>query len=231
MTDEPEIVKELRESEKLGRLQSKMQSAYEELDVVEEPSEDAPDKKIAFAENTAERITREDTTHYDVKTEKLYRSIVELSPDSIVTVDLKGVVTSCNSAGIKMMGYSRDELVGKHFTKIGIFRAKDNSKYLKLFVSVIKAKNFGPFEVEFRRKDGTTFLGEVRFTLLKEKGRPVGIMAIIRDITDCKQAEESLIESEEKFKKMGFDRVYPPEADLKLAIEDLWNDLRSRGEI
>ena len=39
MTDEPEIVKELRESEKLGRLQSKMQSAYEELDVVAENME------------------------------------------------------------------------------------------------------------------------------------------------------------------------------------------------
>ena len=65
MTGEPEIVKELRESEKLGRLQSKMQSAYKELDVVEEPSEDAPDKTVAFAGNTAERIARENTTHYN----------------------------------------------------------------------------------------------------------------------------------------------------------------------
>lgn len=38
-------------------------------------------------------------------------------------------------------------------------------------------------------------------------------------------------EDEEKFKKMGFDRVYPPEADLKSAIEDLRNDLRTRGKI
>jgi PAS domain S-box-containing protein len=102
-----------------------------------------------------------------------------------------------------MMGYSRDEIVGKHFTKIGIFRVKDNCKYLKLFVSVIKAKNFGPLEVEFRHKDGTTFFGEVRLTLLKEKGRPVGIMAITRDITDRKQADESLRDSEEKFRTLA----------------------------
>ncbi|MBP1708072.1 MAG: Sbm [Chloroflexi bacterium] len=38
-------------------------------------------------------------------------------------------------------------------------------------------------------------------------------------------------EDEIKFKKLGFDRVYPPEADLKKAIEDLRNDLKARGKI
>jgi methylaspartate mutase S subunit len=38
-------------------------------------------------------------------------------------------------------------------------------------------------------------------------------------------------EDEAKFKKLGFDRVYPPEADLKSAIKDLRNDLRAKGKI
>ena len=38
-------------------------------------------------------------------------------------------------------------------------------------------------------------------------------------------------EDEEKFKKLGFDRVYPPEADLDEAIEDLKNDLKARGKM
>jgi methylaspartate mutase S subunit len=37
-------------------------------------------------------------------------------------------------------------------------------------------------------------------------------------------------EDEEKFKKMGFDRIYPPEADLEGAIQDLWNDLKAKGK-
>ncbi len=37
-------------------------------------------------------------------------------------------------------------------------------------------------------------------------------------------------EDEVKFKKMGFDRVYPPEANLKTAIQDLWSDLKARGK-
>ncbi len=38
-------------------------------------------------------------------------------------------------------------------------------------------------------------------------------------------------EDEEKFKKLGFDRVYPPEADLDAAISDLKNDLKARKKI
>ena len=34
----------------------------------------------------------------------------------------------------------------------------------------------------------------------------------------------------EKFKKLGFDRVYPPEANLKTAIQDLWTDLKAKGK-
>lgn len=37
-------------------------------------------------------------------------------------------------------------------------------------------------------------------------------------------------DDEEKFKKLGFDRVFPPEADLKAAIADLWADLKARGK-
>ena len=37
-------------------------------------------------------------------------------------------------------------------------------------------------------------------------------------------------EDEEKFKKLGFDRVYPPEADLAAAVEDLRRDLRAKGK-
>ena len=37
-------------------------------------------------------------------------------------------------------------------------------------------------------------------------------------------------EDETKFKEMGFDRVYPPEADIQAAIKDLWGDLKARGK-
>jgi len=38
-------------------------------------------------------------------------------------------------------------------------------------------------------------------------------------------------EDEEKFKKLGFNRVYPPEADIDAAINDLKNDLKAKGKM
>ena len=37
-------------------------------------------------------------------------------------------------------------------------------------------------------------------------------------------------EAEETFKKLGFDRVYPPASDIKSAIADLWADLKAKGK-
>jgi len=38
-------------------------------------------------------------------------------------------------------------------------------------------------------------------------------------------------DDEVKFKKLGFDRVYPPASDVKAAIVDLWADLKARGKV
>ena len=37
-------------------------------------------------------------------------------------------------------------------------------------------------------------------------------------------------EVEETFKKLGFDRVFPPASDVKAAIADLWSDLKAKGK-
>lgn len=38
-------------------------------------------------------------------------------------------------------------------------------------------------------------------------------------------------EDEVKFKKLGFDRVYPPASDVRKAIADLWSDLKAKGRV
>jgi len=131
-----------------------------------------------------------------------YRSLVELAPDSIMTFDLKGVVTSCNTASTRMSGYSKDELVGKHFAKVGVLRARDIPKYLKMLPSTVKGKVPEPFEVIYQRKDGTLAVGEVHISLMKEGGKTIGIQAIMRDITERKQMEEKLRQYSEHLEEL-----------------------------
>ncbi|MCJ7667470.1 MAG: GAF domain-containing protein [Anaerolineae bacterium] len=124
------------------------------------------------------------------RTEELYRSVVELAPDSIITVDMEGVITSSNTAATRMLGYSKDELIGKHFSKIGVVRAGEVPKYLELFKSALRGEVAEPLELTFRRKDGTPILVEVHVGVLKEGGKTIGLQAISRDITERKLAEE-----------------------------------------
>ena len=136
------------------------------------------------------------------ESEEKYRSIVELAPDAIITLDFNWVVTSCNAATTRRMGYSRDELIGKHFSEMGFLQAKDFPKHHKLFSSILRGKAPKPFEVTWHHKDGTPFHAEVHVTLMKKGDKTIGVQAIARDITERKKMEETLKESEQRYRQL-----------------------------
>lgn len=123
------------------------------------------------------------------KSEDRWRSIVELSPVGIVTLNLLGEITFVNTAGERMSGYGKDEMIGKHFSKMGFFRAGDIPIYIKIFSSIIRGNIPPPFEVVFTHKDGTDRWVEPHIGLLEVGGKKTGIQAIMRDITEEKQNE------------------------------------------
>jgi len=164
--------------------------------------------------------------------EERYRGLVELAPDSIMTFDLKGVITSCNTASAKISGYSRDELVGKHFAKIGVLRSRDILKYLKMLAFTVRGKVPEPFEVVYRRKDGTFAVGEVRVSLMREGGRTVGIQAIMRDITERKRMEEALARERDLLRTLMDslpDFIFVKDTDCRLIMVNRASAERTSG--
>jgi PAS domain S-box-containing protein len=156
------------------------------------------------------------------ESEEKYRSLFELAPDSIMTFDLKGVVTSCNTAATIMSGYSKDELVGKHFSKMAAVRARDIPKYLKIFTSIVRGKMPKPFEIVWKDKNGTPHSGEVHCSLMKEKDKLVGTQVIMRDITERKKMEQALSKSEEKYRKLfeeSNDAIFVAGAETGIIID------------
>jgi len=134
------------------------------------------------------------------ESEEKYRNLFELAPDNIVTIDMKGTITSCNSAMLSLTGFSEREFVGKHFSKLPTVRVSDIPKYAKILGSLVRGKVPELFEITFDHKDGSQRWAEVRVAILEAKGRKVGIQTITRDITDRRQAEEALRKSEENFR-------------------------------
>jgi len=156
------------------------------------------------------------------KSREKYRSIVELAPDGIVAINIKGVITSANPAFLRLTGFSKNEIVGKHFTKLGTIRAGDIPKYMKLFTSTLRGKLPPPIEFVYFRKDGTQRWGEAHSGLMKKDGKTVGFQVILRDITERKKAEETLRESEEKYRTQfeeALDAILVADAETGIIID------------
>lgn len=85
------------------------------------------------------------------------------------------MIPPSNAAATRILGYSKDELAGKRFSKTGVFRARDIPKSPKLFNSTLGGEVTEPLELTFYRKDGTPVLAEVRTDVLKQHGKTIGL--------------------------------------------------------
>ena len=101
-----------------------------------------------------------------------------------------------NATAEKMFGYARAEIIG--LKAIDIIASKDHETVIKNIQSGYKH----PYEVTAIRKDGTTFPAKISGRTIYYKGRDVRVSSF-RDLTKSKQLEKSLVESEEKFKKLS----------------------------
>jgi PAS domain S-box-containing protein len=136
------------------------------------------------------------------KSEEMYANVVELAPDGIVMTDMTGIITFCNTATLRLTGYSRDEIVGKHFSELKFLQAENFPTYTRVLNALMKGEIPKSFEATWCHKDGTTFFAEIHVGLLLEDGKSVGLQAIARDVTERKRAEEKLKESEEKYRTL-----------------------------
>jgi PAS domain S-box-containing protein len=134
------------------------------------------------------------------ESEEKWHSLVEMAPDGMATVDTKGVFTSVNTAFLRLTGYKKEDIVGKHFTKLQTVQPKDIPKYLKLMISALRGKLPEPFEYSYVRKNGAISWGEAHIGSLKKNGKTIGYQVIFREITERKRIETKLLESEERFR-------------------------------
>lgn len=137
------------------------------------------------------------------ESEEKYRKLFETAPDSIVTLNLKGVITSCNAALVKHTGFSKDEIVGRHFSQLGFLHPGNTPKFLASFAAIVRGKVPGLMQVSWHRKDGTVCFSELHFSLIRENNKVVGIQAVAIDITERKKAEFELQESERRFRELA----------------------------
>jgi PAS domain S-box-containing protein len=125
--------------------------------------------------------------------EARYRTLFECAPDGILIADTSSVYIDANPSMCRMLGYSRDELVGLHASNIV---TPEEIEHIVPALRRITGASEYRREWHFRRKDGSTFAADVFATSMPD-GR---LLAMIRDVTERNEASEARRTAEERMR-------------------------------
>lgn len=132
--------------------------------------------------------------------EKKYKDLAELLPQTVFEFDLNAKVTFANKAGFDAFGYTPEDFEkGLNVFQLIIPEDRERAKgNVEAAVSGIKQSNN---EYTAVRKNGTTFPILIYSSPLIRNNKPEGIRGIVVDISELKQAEKVLKENEASLKE------------------------------
>ena len=120
-----------------------------------------------------------------VRSERRYRTLFETVTDGIFLLARDGRLIEVNDAACRMLGYTRDELLGMRMDDVV---PEERREHLAEINRTVAEKGRFVFEAVMRRKSGVAFPVEVVASLSELDGAPV-FMGVSRDITDRVRAE------------------------------------------
>ena len=152
----------------------------------------AEEKKHANALRQSAEALRE--------SERKYRHLFDHLVDAAFLADAEtGLIIETNRQGEKLFGRSRDEIVGMH--QSDLHPSDKAEQYRRLFAEHLGEARALDAEAEVVRKDGTTVPVQISASTMTIEGRCL-MLGIFRDITERKKAEETLRESEERYRNL-----------------------------
>jgi PAS domain S-box-containing protein len=151
--------------------------------------------------------------------------IVQSMGEGILIEDAEGFITFVNPRTEEMLGYSKDELIGKHWTRSV---SRDYQKKVKEEASKRPKGVKGVYEVALVSKTGKEIPVIVSANPLLENGEYKGVLAVFTDITERKKAEEEMMERMLKYKVGKGDTYLVKEKKLERGM-DIFLDLINAG--
>jgi PAS domain S-box-containing protein len=148
--------------------------------------------------------------------------VVEESTEGIAVSDLEGNILYVNPAFSQIHGYNANKLIGKN---LSIFHSPDQLPAVREACEELKKEGSFTGEIWHAHKDGSIFPTLMQNTLFKdEKGTAVGMIGMIRDISDLKQAQEEL----SKYRDQLEDMVKKKTRDLQKANKILQKQMKEK---
>ena len=128
-----------------------------------------------------------------LKDEQLYKAVFESANDSLFLVDKKGNILDFNDRLTEIGGYEKEELVGKNIRSLaGMITRKSLVIMITNFLKRMANISVPPYEVEMYKKNGELLTVEISARPLRKDGKIIGDLAILRDVTERKRAENEI---------------------------------------
>ncbi len=184
----------------------------------------------ALAAGLEQRETRRREAETQLQeSERRYRRLVELSPEAIL-VRTGDEIAFVNPAAARLLGAADPaQLIGQRFWDLIPPEAQSAAR--ERLQQSDAGQPASHAELKFRRLDQTTFEAEVSVSSLAYRGRPA-TQVVIRDVTERKQVEATLRESEERFRTMADNApvlIWVAEPDgLRTFFNKPWLDFTGR---
>ena len=180
------------------------------------PDEDRPYQVYTTFTDITERKRAEAVLS---ESEEKYRNLVETSPDAIGLMDINGTIMMHNKQALELFGFELSEdLRGKNI--MNMVAPENYKEVLENMEKLQKSEVIRNLELISYKKDGRPFYLEISSSMLfGEAGKPKSIMAVFKDVTDRKQAEDKLKESEAKYRAVieaAVDQIFVIDSEMKI---------------
>lgn len=178
---------------------------------------DEPDVEVILANfrDITERKRAEEALR---ESEEKYRRIVETAMEGLVVTDAHLLISFINAQAAQAIGYTVKEMLGK---SINLFVFPEDVALLSGRMQFRKQRGNERYELKLRAKDGSCVWALVSASpLMDDQGRFKGSFALFTNITDRKQTEEALRESEERL-KLCLDAIKEGVWDWNLVTREL----------
>jgi len=131
------------------------------------------------------------------ESEEKYRALMDNAGEAIILMDMQGNLLEINRKTVSFLGRTNEEVLNEHFSRF--ITKRDLKRTIAAFKDLIRNGAGVLSDVNLLKKDGTTVTVDMTGSIIQYASKKV-IQAIFRDITERKKAQESLKESEEKYR-------------------------------
>lgn len=133
--------------------------------------------------------------------ERKYKELTNLLPLVVWETNANAKIIYSNKLGYELFGYTPKD-IEKGLSIFDLIIPEDKQLIYANFLNIFNGNAYESKEYEAIKKDGTIFPAEIYSSLVSEDGKPIGLRGVLIDISDKKNAEKMLIESEQRYRTL-----------------------------